>query len=149
MRGLLPLTLLAVMLTACTGTQKYSSRDFQQVHQGWAELRVTYPAFRAAFKADDTAGILAWYHRERQQCKLVDEIDNRDSIDPNINLFWASAALDDICNTIETAYTTWARPHGYPYDKNIVPARPAEIFVGMDLEFKEIPKMLRHPDSLH
>jgi hypothetical protein len=148
MRIAVPLLLLAVFLAGCRGTQLYSKQDLQQVHQAWNELRPTYLAFERAYKQNDVPAMLADYHRERRQCKLVDVIDNRDSIDPNVHLFAASAALDDICNTIESAYTTWAIPHHYPYDQNVVPSRKGDEFIGMDLEFKEIPKWLRHPSTL-
>jgi hypothetical protein len=141
---LLPL----LLLSGCRGSQLYSAQDLRQVRESWSVLQPTYLEFEQAYKRGDTSGILAGFRREQQECRVVDQVDNRDTIDPGVKLFQVSAALDDICNTIESAYVTWAKPHGYPYDKTVQPSRPAEVFIGMDQEFKNIPVLLRHPDSL-
>jgi hypothetical protein len=147
MRFMLPCALLVLLLAGCRGTQDYTSQDLSQVHQGYAEILPTYKAFRQAYLSNNTARILSLYRREQQQCKLPDQIDKRDSIDPNVNLFLASVGLDDMCDTIESGYVTWAKPHGYPYPKDVLPSRPAEVFIGTDTEIKRLPHYLKKSDS--
>lgn len=139
---------LLLLLSGCAGTQIYTSQDLQQVHEAYAMLRPTYLAFKQAYETGDKALILKGYAREQRQCRLVDEIDNRDSIDPNTNLFAASVVLDGLCNTIESAYAWWAKNHGYPYNQNLVPDLAALVFVGSDYDLQKIVFYLRHPKSL-
>ncbi len=145
---LLLLGVLVILLAGCQGSQLYTQQDLSQVHQGWNEIFPTYRAFETAYKANDTRGILTQFARIEKECKIPDEIDKRDSIDPNIKLFEASVALDDMCDTVESAYVTWAKPHGYPYDKTVVPSLPADVFIGTDVEVKGVPKLLAHPADL-
>lgn len=111
-------------------------------------IEPTYVAFRQAYLAKNTADILKYYQREQRQCKLVDQIDSRDTIDPSVALFQASAALDDFCNTIETAYATWAQAHHLPYEKALVSGTPSQIFIGMDLEAVIVPALLKNPSVI-
>lgn len=147
MRFLVLCTLL-VLLAGCQGAQLYTQEDLHQVNQGWNELYPTYRAFETAYKVGNTNGILTQFARLEQECKIPDQIDKRDTIDPNIKLFEASVALDDMCDTVESAYVTWAKPHGYPYDKTVLPSRPSEVFIGTDVEVKGVPKLLAHPSEL-
>jgi hypothetical protein len=147
MRRYLIVLLLAPVLAACRGTQAYTQQDLTQVKTAYAELRPVYLHFRHAFYASDTQGILRNYHVERRDCRLVDQIDRRDTIDPNVNLFFASAELDNMCNAIESAYVTWAKPHHYPYLRAIVPGIPKEVFGGTDKELKKMRKYFKHPAS--
>lgn len=140
------LAALAVMLSGCSVTQLYSPEDITQVRSVYKELLPTYVRFEAAYKADDTSGILRLYAREQHQCKAVDVIDQRDSIDPNINLFQASATLDGMCNTVEAAYAWWAKTHHRPYNIQLVPDTPATLFVGMIPSMQKFPLQLAHPD---
>lgn len=142
---LLPLALLAV---ACRGTQPYSQTDLVEVKQAYVSVHPTYLAFKRAFQAGNGRDIMRLYRREHAQCRLVDTIDKRDTIDPNVNLYQASITLDDMCNAIESAYVFWAKKHRLPYDKIVVPARPREAFVGSDADLKKIKKYFRHPSAL-
>jgi hypothetical protein len=147
MRRYLILLVLAPVLAACRGTQAYTSLDLTQVRTAYAELRPVYVSFRHAFYARDAQSILGNYHLERRDCRMVDQIDQRDTIDPNVNLFFASAELDNMCNSIESAYVTWAKPHHYPLLKGVPSGIPAEIFGGTDQELKEMKKYLARPSS--
>jgi hypothetical protein len=104
-----------------------------------------YRAFKVAYFAGNTRMILTEYARERKVCKLIDVVDKRDTIDPNTNLFVASAGLDSLCNDIESAYAGWAKLHHYPYDKSIVPSRPEDAFVDGDANLEKMPKQMEHP----
>jgi len=148
MRRSLFLLLLLPLLAACRGTQLYTSQDLSQVKKAYAELKPTYLAFERAFEANNTREILSGYHTELHQCHLVDAIDQRDTIDPNINLFYASAELDNMCNAIELGYTTWASTRGYPYPHDIVPARPIDIFPGTDSGLLLMKMYLAKPSAL-
>jgi hypothetical protein len=148
MRRYLILLGLVPILAACRGTQAYTAEDLSQVRTAYAELRPVYVAFRHAFYANGVQGILRNYHLERQDCRIVDEVDQRDTIDPNVNLFFASAELDNMCNSIESAYVTWAKPHHYPLLKGVDSGIPAEIFGGTDDELKKMNHYLAHPASL-
>jgi hypothetical protein len=139
---------LLLLLNGCAGTQIYTPQDVQQVHQAYAMLRPTYLAFKQVYEIGDKALVLKDYAREQRQCRLVDEIDNRDSIDPSTNLFAASVVLDGFCNTIESAYAWWAKNHGYPYNPNLVPDLAGEVFVASDYDLQKIVFYLRHPKSL-
>lgn len=145
---LVALLALILILAACRGTQPYTQQDLQQVRQANAELRPTFLAFEQAYTVGNTARILLYFRREQKECKLVDEIDKRDTIDPNVNLFLASVTLDDMCNGIESAYAGWAQAHGYPYDKSIVPSRPSDAFTGSAIELNKAANYLRHPAAL-
>ena len=147
MRRLLLLTPL-LLLVACRGTQAYSLEDLRQVKQAVAELTPTYTSFKTAFEHDQAAGIKKYYRREESQCRLVDEIDNRDTIDPNVNLFQASVGLDFMCDAVESAYVYWAKKHHLPYDKTVTPGRPLEVFVGSDSFLTKMKGYLRHPAAL-
>jgi hypothetical protein len=138
---------LLLALSACRGTQPYTSEDFHQVRQAYATIPPIYRNFKAAYLAGNRAGILREYRREQRACRLVDVIDNRDTIDPNINLFAVSAGLDTLCNDIEYAYTDWAMKHGYPYDRSITPGRPQDVFVDGDASLEKMPKQMEHPKA--
>ncbi|HLJ68204.1 MAG TPA: hypothetical protein VKX16_12675 [Chloroflexota bacterium] len=148
MRKLIVLTGIALFLTGCRGTQAYTQQDLQQVRLGYAEIRPTYLAFKQAFQSGDGTGVVKYFRREQSECRIPDVIDNRDSIDPNVNLFQVSIALDDMCNAIESAYVTWAQAHGLPYDRNIVPGRPLNVFIQADTDLKSTARELRHPAAL-
>lgn len=148
MRRYLPVLILLPVLAACRGTQPYTSLDLSQVRTGYAEIKPTYLAFKHAFITNDSHGIRANYRVEQRQCKLVDEIDKRDTIDPNVNLFFASIELDSFCNAIEMAYVDWAKANGYSFPKDIPPSRKDEIWGGTDKELKKMRKYLAHPGSL-
>jgi hypothetical protein len=144
----LPLLLLALLLAGCAGTRLYTPQDMVQVHQADATIVPIYKSFKRAYVQNYTAGILEAFHREQVACRLVDVIDQRDSIDPNIQLFQASASLDNLCNDIEGIYVGWAKKHHYRYDKSIPPAFVADTFKGADLEVKKLPGYLKHPTDL-
>lgn len=145
MRRLLVLPLL-LLLTACsTSTRPYTSLDLKQVRAAYIVVRPTYVSFKAAYLHGDTAGIVDGFRREQRACRVVDEVDNRDTINPNTNLFQASIGLDDMCNAIEQAYVTWAKAHHYPYNKSIIPGDPEDVFLTSDLDLLKMQAYLRHP----
>lgn len=139
---------IGVTLTACRGSEAYSQEDFQQVHQVYAELRPLYESFKRAYLADQASGVLQGYRREHPPCAIVDQIDRRDTIDPNVGLFQVSIALDDMCNAIEAGYAEWAKEHHRPYPKDILPQQPSLIFLGPETDFLKIKRYLRHPAAL-
>ncbi|MGI8969022.1 MAG: hypothetical protein ACR2GA_07970 [Chloroflexota bacterium] len=140
---------LLVALAGCAGTQPYSQRDFHQVTTAFHQLVPAWWGYEQAYKRHDTAGILRNFHVEQHVCyTLVDEVDHRDTIDPNVNLFHASASLDNICNSIEELYRTWAQKNGYPFNKHIPPALPAQTFLGQNKELPIMTKQMRHPSAL-
>jgi hypothetical protein len=142
------LIVIVLFLAGCQGTQAYTKEDLVQVRQAAATIKPIYLQFRHDYFADDTPAVLRDYAQEQRACKLVDLIDKRDTIDPNVDLFQASAELDDLCNAIESAYVYWAKKHGYPYDKTVVPGRKQEVFLGSDADLKTLPKYLRTPRAL-
>jgi hypothetical protein len=139
---------LVVFIAGCRGTQPYTAEDLHQVKAAYADIGPLYAGFKKAFAQGDAAGILHGYAQEQSDCRLVDEIDKRDTIDPNTNLFMASAGLDWMCDSIEEAYTYWAKRHGYPYDKHLTTDRPQDIFTGTDKSYVLMNDWLRHPSSL-
>jgi hypothetical protein len=150
MRALVLFALIAACLglAGCRGSESYSQQDLQQVHQVYAELRPMYETFKRAFMAGDAAEIFRIYAEERAPCSIVDQIDNRDTIDPNVALFQASITLDDLCNAIESGYAEWAVEHHRPYPKDLQPLRPSELFVGAEADLKKMNGYLRHPSAL-
>lgn len=142
-----PFFLLLIVLTACSLTQPYTQQDLLQVRQGYTTIRPIYIAFRDAYKHKDIAGIRAAFKREQKACRLVDQIDQRDSIDPNIDLFAASAGLDGWCDDIEGVYAYWAKKHHFKYDKSIPVSLPSDAFKDGNKNLKYIPKYLRRPKS--
>lgn len=147
MRKFLVLPLLLVF-AGCRGTQPYTSQDLAQVKQADATIVPIYKQFKRDYRSDNQAAIQQTYALEQQACKQVDVIDKRDTIDPNVNLFQASADLDDFCNAIESAYVYWAKRHGLAYDKSIIPGRRQEVFLGSDTDLKTIGKYIRNPAAL-
>jgi hypothetical protein len=147
-RLILPLVLATMLLAGCRGTQPYTSPDLKQVRAGYVLIKPVYLDFRAAYVRKDKPAIIRAYHRERVVCRVPDEIDKRDTIDPNVQLFQASIVLDNLCNAVESAYAYWAKQHGLPYDKNITPGRESEVFAGSDAGLEKIDGYLRHPASL-
>lgn len=144
----LSLLALLILLAGCRGTQPYTAQDLSGVKVAQATIVPVYVAFKRSYFRDDVAAVKQTYAQEQRDCKQVDVIDKRDTIDPNVNLFQASAELDDLCNAIESAYVYWARKHGLPYDKTILPGRRQEVFLGSDTDLKTLPKYLRHPSAL-
>jgi hypothetical protein len=143
--GLLSLLLL---LAGCRGTQSFTQQDLSDVKQAWNALNPTMQAFRQGYKTGNASTIQGAFRQNEIYCKIVDGVDKRDTIDPNVNLFQASIALDDICNNIESVYVEWEKAHGLPYDTTIVPSRPGDEFLGLDKEMKKVPNYLRNPGSL-
>jgi hypothetical protein len=148
MRASLLLLPLLIVLAGCRGTEPYSKQDLAQVNQAYAEIRPIYRAFEKAYFANDTPRILSYYAKEQRACHLVDEIDARDTIDPNVNLYQASFALDVFCNDIESAYAQWAIAHHRPYDKTVVPSLRDEAFKDGDDYMTNMSKWLKSPSHL-
>jgi hypothetical protein len=150
MRAVLGLALLGLCLclSACRGSEIYSQEDLRQVHQVYVQLRPMYVSFKRAFQTNQTAGILQGFRREHAPCAVVDQIDNRDTIDPNVSLFQASIVLDDLCNAIESGYADWAIRHHLSYPSNLIPLRPSELFIGAEADLKKMNSYLRHPSAL-
>jgi hypothetical protein len=145
---LLTLSILTLLLAACRGSELYSQQDLQQVTQTYKQLRPIYLSFKRAIIADDSAGVLLGFQREHAPCAVVDQIDNRDTIDPNVALFQASIGLDDLCNAIESAYADWAIQHHRSYPKNFQPLRRSDVFIGAEGDLKKMNHELNHPSSL-
>ncbi len=139
---------LLVLLAGCRGTQPYTTQDLKGVTVAQATVIPVYLQFKQDYQSNDPARIEQGYAQEQQACKQVDVIDKRDTIDPNVNLFQASAELDDFCNAIESAYAYWAKKHRLPYDKLIVPGRHQEVFLQSDADLLTFQKYLRHPAAL-
>ena len=145
----LPLTPLAALLLAgCLSSQPYTAQDLSAVKRVYAELLPLYVDFRSAYFHNDGVQMGQDFHVEQRLCKHVDVIDKRDSIDPNVNLFQASAGLDNFCNDIESVYAAWEKDHHLPYDKSIVPAFRLDAFKGSDVALKKLVKYLRNPSAL-
>ncbi|GAC1445014.1 MAG: hypothetical protein NVSMB52_05090 [Chloroflexota bacterium] len=142
------LLLLSLVLVGCRGTQPYTEQDLRQVKQVFSKLGPTYAAFKVAYRAHDLVGMRAALSQEQKECKKVDEIDARDTIDPTVELFQASYGLDSICNSIEMAYVIWAKKHHLPYDKRVFPSRPSQVFLGGNSAAKKMSKYFRHPEAL-
>lgn len=144
------LFLLAVLvpLVGCRGTQAYTSHDLSAVKKAASTIVPVYRQFKRDYRRGNKAALQRAHAQEQKVCKQVDVIDKRDTIDPNVNLFQASAELDDFCNAIESAYVFWAKRHGLPYSKSIIPGRRQEVFLQADSDLKTIHKYLRHPSTL-
>ena len=148
MRRLLFLLSSVVLLVGCASTRPYTQLDLRQVKSTYAVLVPLYREFRAAYRRGDGQGIVDGYRQEQRVCRTVDAIDQRDSIDPNTNLFQVSAGLDNLCNDIESVYAAWQKEHHRPYPKDIIPAFLSEAFQGSDLELEKMRKQLHHPAAL-
>lgn len=147
LRALIALFAL-VILAGCAGSQPYESIDLQQVTEAYHTITPIYNAFKVAYAANDERQMNVLYAREQRACRLVDTIDARDTIDPNIDLFQASAYLDTFCNDIETAYNAWRQAHHLSYDANLPSTLPGTYFEDGDYNMTQMPIMLRHPAAL-
>jgi hypothetical protein len=139
---------LLVLLAGCRGTEPYTSADLAGVKAAKVAIIPLYLEFKRAYHHDDQAEIQRTHAVEQEVCKQVDVIDKRDTIDPNVNLFQASAELDDFCNSIDDAYAFWAKQHGLPYSKALTLGLRQEVFLTADADLKTINKYLRHPAAL-
>lgn len=139
---------LLMFLSGCRGTQPYTAQDLSAVKVAGETVIPVYLQFKRGYKSNDPALIEQGYQQEQQVCKQVDVIDKRDTIDPNVDLFQASAELDDFCNAVESAYAYWAKKHHLPYDKTIVPGRHQEVFLQSDLDLKTFQKYVRDASAL-
>ena len=137
-----------IILAGCASSSPYTAQDLQQVKSTYDVLVPLYRQFRTAYLRRDDQGIVKGYRQEQQVCRTVDSIDQRDTIDPNTNLFQVSAGLDNLCNDIESVYAAWQKEHHRPYPKDIVPAFLSEAFQGSDLQLEKMQKQLRHPAAL-
>ncbi|GAC1324216.1 MAG: hypothetical protein NVSMB22_12770 [Chloroflexota bacterium] len=145
---LLPLLGLVFLLAACASSALYTQQDLVQVRQSWTEIGPVYKNFKRAYMHHDDASLRYWYAQEQTRCKLVDVIDKRDTIDPNIKLFQASADVVDLCNDMEGVWAFWRRAHGLSYDKALLPASLFYNWQDGDLDIKKVPGLLRHPNEL-
>lgn len=136
--------LLLVAVTGCSGTRPYTAQDLRQVRTAAARIVPIYVNFMTAYERSDAAGMIKGYHQEQVACRLEDRVDRRDTIDPNTNLFEASADLDNFCNQIESAYARWAISQHLPYDKTIVPAGN-NPFADSQIALAKLPALLAHP----
>jgi hypothetical protein len=148
MRQTVFLILLGLGIAGCRGTQAYTSVDLVQVRSAYATLQPIYVHFKADYLRGDKGGILSYLQREQAACRVVDAIDSRDTIDPNVKLFQASIELDNLCNAIESAYAYWASHHHYSYDKSITPYPPNDAFLIADTDLLKMPGYLKRPSNL-
>jgi hypothetical protein len=144
----LPLLSLLVLLAACRGTSPYTRQDLAQVRHAYRTITPIYRHFKRAYAANNLPAMRRWYHREQRACRLVDQIDQRDTIDANTNLFAASTGLDSLCNDIEYAYAGWREAHGLRYNTKLTPGDPATVFVDGDIALLKMPREMRHPAGL-
>jgi len=118
------------------------------VHEGQVLIVPVYKDFKQAYTRSDWKALRFWYDREQKDCRLVDVIDKRDSIDPNVKLFEASALLVSLCNDIEVGWAFWAKAHGEKYDKNLIPPTIADVWKDGAYNIKKMHGLLRHPGAL-
>lgn len=140
------LALLALALLAgCAGSQPYSALDLKQVRQSYATIAPIYWAFRKAYIANNFPAMKRLHAKERAACHLEHVVDNRDTIDPNVNLYLASSQIDSFCNDMETAYSEWRKAHGMTYDESLPSTLAGTYFEDGDYNMQEIGRLLRHP----
>lgn len=144
----LPFAALLLLLAGCASTALYQPVDTDQVRTAAAEIVPVYEGFKQAYLSNNGASLAYWYGREQNDCKLVDVIDKRDSIDPNIKLFAASENLDDLCNDIEVAWAYWAKQHHMKYESKLVPAVVTDAWVDGDKRVALLPELMAHPSQL-
>ena len=140
--------MLALFLSSCRGTQSYSQQDLQDAKRAWSALHPTLLAFEQAYKTGNASVMAIEFRRNENTCKIVDGIDKRDTIDPNVRLFYASITLDDVCNNIESVYALYRQTHHLAYDNSITASRPGAEFLGLDKELSKMPSQLRDPGAL-
>jgi hypothetical protein len=138
-------SLALAVLAGCGVTRPYLSTDLSQVTGAYATIKPIYEGFKAAYDANSATAIAREFAREQRACRLVDDIDNRDTIDPNTNLFSASAALDTYCNDIESAYSGWRKAHGLSYDETLPVTLPNTYFLDGDYDMKQMHLWLSNP----
>jgi hypothetical protein len=147
---LLPLAALLglILLSGCASQAPYTAADLQQVKATYVQLLPVYEQFKADYTRKDGAALAVDFRREQGICRGVDVIDKRDSIDPNTNLFQASALLDGLCNTIESVYAWWQHQHHEHWDHSLVPNDPSVAFMGPDQGVEKMQGWLQRPAAL-
>lgn len=143
----LPVLLVLLLVIGCRGTQAYTRQDLQQVRHAYAVIPPLYSAFKRAFIANNPVQMRRDFRREQVACRPLDQVDQRDTIDPNVNLFEVSVGLDDMCNAIESGYADWNKQHGRPYDRTLTLPAPGQDFVQADTDRLKMPEEMRHPAS--
>lgn len=141
---LLPIGLL--VLSGCTVQQPYTPLDLIQVRAAARAIVPIYVNFMNAYLTNDRAALVRDYRREQVACRLEDRVDRRDTIDPNVNLFAASADLGGFCNNLESAYVRWAITNHLPYDSTVNPSG-ADPFNGSAIALAKMPVLLAHPSE--
>ena len=147
MRRILPALALGLLLTACAGPAPYTQTDLQQVRAVYRTLVPTYASFKSAYLSNNSPEMKSDFRTEQRVCRTVDQIDRRDTISPNVNLFLVSEGLDNLCNSIEYAYATWRHQHHMSYNESLNLGAPADLFVHADASLLLMPSELRHPSS--
>jgi hypothetical protein len=152
MRFLVPILILLILtplaIAASRSSNPYTSQALRDVKQNYAQLHPVYLRFKASYQRKDALAMADQYRREQIVCAKVDKVDQRDTIDPNTDLFAASAELDNVCNLIESAYAAWEKAHHLKWDKRVTPAFPGDLWSGEDLSLKKMRGYLRHPSAL-
>jgi hypothetical protein len=148
MRFVLFMSAVLLLLAGCASNEPYTQRDLHDVRVAYATLTPIVYDFRRAFFSNDTHGVLSSYHQERIACRLVDAINERDTINPNVKLWQASANLDDFCNDIESGFSTYAIAHHLPYDKKVNPSLRYDVMSQSKVDMKKMPDLLAHPADL-
>jgi hypothetical protein len=147
MRPILPALALGLLLAACGGSQPYTQLDLRQVRTTYAVLAPTYRSFKADYLRGDLPAMTSAFRKEQRACRTVDEIDQRDTISPSVNLFLASEGLDNMCNAIEYAYASWRRDHHLSWDESLNLGPEADLFVNADDSLEHMPRELRYPGA--
>lgn len=139
---------IALVLSARSASAPYSKQDLTQVDQTFAALVPVYRSFAAAFHSHNGPVMEQDFRAEQRYCKVVDAIDQRDTIDPNTNLFAVSAGLDNFCNGIEEYYAAWRKSQHLSYDHSLKPGDTSHAFVGTEEYITLLTKQIRHPSQL-
>lgn len=144
---LLLIPLAAALLSGCGTPPPYTHQDMMQVTQSFDRLLPVYLSFRDAWFNNNGPVMTHDYALEQRYCTVVDQIDKRDTIDPNINLFAVSAGLDGFCDGIEEYYAAWLKSQHLPYDRQVQPGLTSTGFLNTDLWVAELKQELRHPNA--
>jgi hypothetical protein len=139
---------LALVVSARGSGAPYTKQDLDQVTTTFYAMVPVYRSFATAFLTHNDPVMEQDFREEQRYCKVVDAIDQRDTIDPNTNLFAVSAGLDNFCNGIEEYYAAWRKSQHLPYDHSVQPGDTSHAFVGTEDYITLLSKQIKHPSQL-